>query len=424
MSQYSFKLPDIGEGVVTAEIVEWHVSPGDFVEQDAPLVDVMTDKATVEIAAPIGGRVVALGGEPGVKLAVGSELVLFEIEGGAEADAAREKDDEPAYTAKAASVPAQRQPSSPSPDLFVMRDEPEVRSRGHRRNEPARLALASPAVRRRAYELGVDLAHVTGSGPAGRISPADLDTFALGRRGHAVVGGAERHGATEIKVIGLRRTIAERMRAAKRHIPHFSYVEEIDVTEVERLRAELNECHASARGKLTFLPFLMTAMAVTLPEWPECNATYDDAAEIVTRHGAVNIGIGTQTPHGLVVPVVRHAEALDLWKCAEKIGTLSAAAREGRLSVDELRGSTITITSLGALGGIATTPVINRPEVAIVGVNRIVERPVVREGRIEVRKMMNLSSSFDHRVVDGFGAANWIQAIKRRLETPAMLFVG
>lgn len=418
MAEYIFRTPDVGEGVAEVEIVAWHVKPGETVAEDQPLVDLMTDKATVEIASPTDGRLVSAAGEPGVKIAVGSVLAVLEV--GAEA-----ADASPAPTPAAVETPApgRSAPAEPAAALAIA-PAPAVAPPPIARTSPAR-PLASPAVRRRALEHGVRLQFVPGAGPAGRITQEDLDRYvAAGEQALAPPSGAPapRSGFEDVKVIGLRRQIAERMSEAKRRIPHFSYIEEIDVTELERLRAQLNTEHAD-RPRLTLLPFLIRAVTRTLPRYPQINATYDDDAGVVRRHGPVHLGLATQTPTGLVVPVLRHAEALDLWASAAEIARLAAAARGGKATRDELSGSTITLTSLGPLGGLATTPVINRPEVAILGPNRIVERPVVVDGAVVVRKMMNLSSSFDHRVVDGWDAAEFVQAIKRLLETPALLFV-
>ena len=389
MGRHVFKLPDVGEGIAEAEISQWHVAVGDRIEEDQPLVDVTTDKAIVEIPAPASGTVVSINGAAGEKVAVGAELVVIETAAN-EAPAARTQSPQPT-----AAVPAPRSAKDSQ-------------------------ALASPAVRQRARQLGVELHLVRGSGPDGRVTHADLDAHA-GRPSHKEI--VHKESVEEHRVVGIRRKIAERMQEAKRRIPHFSYIEEIDVTALEALRAQLNEEHAGKRPKLTPLPFLMRALVRALPAHPEINARFDDEKGIVQRHAAVHIGIATQTPHGLMVPVVRHAEARDLWDCAAEAQRLAAAARDGKATRDELSGSTITITSLGALGGVASTPIINHPEVAIVGVNRIVERPVVRGGQVVARRMMNLSSSFDHRVVDGWKAAEFIQALKGLLEQPAKLFL-
>jgi 2-oxoisovalerate dehydrogenase E2 component (dihydrolipoyl transacylase) len=394
MSRFVFKLPDVGEGVAEAEVVAWHVAVGDVVAEDQPLADVMTDKATVELTSPAAGVVVERHGAEGEMLAVGSPLVVLETEAAAEA---------PADTAPSpAAEPAAAAPAA-----------------------AAGKALAAPAVRERAKTLGLDLAAVAGTGPQGRVTHADLDAvLAGGVRPAPAAGYARREGVADVKVIGLRRRIAENMQAAKRRIPHFTYVEEIDVTELEDLRAYLNGAHGEARARLSLPPFLMRALVQALPRWPQINATFDDEAGVVHRHAGVHIGVATQTRDGLMVPVVRHAETLDLWATAGEIARLAAAARAGKAAREDLSGSTITLTSLGALGGVATTPVINAPEVAIIGPNRIVERPVVRGGHIVVRKMMNLSSAFDHRVVDGYDAAEFIQALKAMLEHPATLFVA
>jgi 2-oxoisovalerate dehydrogenase E2 component (dihydrolipoyl transacylase) len=396
MAKYVVKVPDIGEGIAEVELVAWHVQPGDAVEEDQVVADVMTDKATVEVPSAVAGRVRALGGKVGKKLAVGSELLVLEVEG-AGGGASPAPAVAPAAPARAAS-PAPAQAAKPA---------------------------ASPSVRRHARELGIDLASVAGSGPDGRIVHDDLARHAApaGSRPAAPRGHAPRSGEQAVPVIGLRRQIAVRMQEAMRRIPHFTYVEEIDVTELEALRARLNGERGPARGHLTVLPFLVRAIALAVPSFPQMNARYDDENGVVTRYNAVHLGVATQTEAGLVVPVVRNAEALDLWSAAAEIARLAQAARSGKATREELSGSTITITSLGPLGGIVTTPVINAPEVAILGVNRIVERPVIRSGAVVPRRLMNLSSSFDHRVVDGQHAAEFVQAIRGYLECPAMLFV-
>ncbi|HEY3887319.1 MAG TPA: dihydrolipoamide acetyltransferase family protein [Caulobacteraceae bacterium] len=389
MARYVFRLPDVGEGIAEAEIVEWHVAVGDAVAEDDALVDVMTDKATVELTSPVAGRVTAITGSEGDDVAVGSDLVVLEIDGEAPAP-------EPAAPLAAVAAPS----ASVEP-------------------EPAARPLASPATRRRAKQQGVDLASLKGSGPDGRIVDADLSRTPPAARAPL----ARREGVEDVKVVGLRRRIAERLSESKRRIPHFAYVEEIDVTELEALRAHLNATRPEGRPSLSLPPFLIQALVRVLPDFPQINALFDDEAGVVHRHAAVHAGMAVQTRDGLIVPVIRNAEARDLWDLAAEIARLAAAVRDGKAAREELTGSTITVTSLGALGGIATTPIINAPEVAIVGPNRIVERPVVRDGQITVRKMMNLSSSFDHRVVDGYDAAAFIQAVKVKLEYPALLFM-
>ena len=427
MGLHVIKMPDIGEGIAEVELVEWHVAVGDAVAPDQTLADVMTDKATVEIPSPVKGRVVALGGEVGDVLAVGSELIRLEVEGAgnlaAESATPRRAPVTPPVADPPAETPVVAAVAAPQPG--PAKAPLAVASPAAARRAPGEKPLASPAVRRRALELGIELAFVAGSGPAGRIRHEDLDAFLA--RGVVPAAGPvrqpERTAEEVVHVIGLRRRIAQKMQEAKRRIPHFTYVEEIDVTELEALRAELNDRWAEVRGRLTFLPFLMRAIVATLPAFPQVNARFDDDAGVVTRFAAVHIGIATQTEGGLMVPVVRHAEARDLWGNAAEVTRLADAARSGKAARDELTGSTITITSLGPLGGIVTTPVINHPEVAIVGVNRIVARPMVRAGAIVVRQMMNLSSSFDHRVVDGADAARFVQALRGLLECPALLFV-
>jgi 2-oxoisovalerate dehydrogenase E2 component (dihydrolipoyl transacylase) len=435
MGRYVFKLPDVGEGTAEAELVAWHIKPGDLVEEDQHIIDVMTDKATVEIPAPAAGKVLSVKGAPGEMLAVGSPILVLEVDGpgnakAEEADtlaarpaAAEQPKPVPEYASpvdsKAASAPAKPAPEQKPAAQAAPRP-------GFATRTPGEKPIASPAVRRRAWEAGVELQFVPGTGPGGRISQADLDSYIAsgGSAGQAAPAGLRmKPGTEDIKVIGLRRTIATRMQDAKRRIPHFSYIEEVDVTELEELRAKFNARWGKTRGKLTLLPFLAKAMISALPDYPQINARFHDDDGFVRRYEGVHLGIATQTPTGLVVPVIRHAEALTLWECAAEIARLAAAAREGKATRDELSGSTISITSLGVLGGVATTPVINYPEVAIVGVNKIVERPMVRDGAIVIRKMMNLSSSFDHRVVDGWDAAEFVQRIRTQLETPAMLFV-
>ncbi|MEZ5961033.1 MAG: dihydrolipoamide acetyltransferase family protein [Hyphomonadaceae bacterium] len=469
MGQFVFKLPDVGEGTAEAEIVAWHVRVGDVVKEDAPLVDVMTDKATVEMTSPVAGKIVSLNGEPGDMAPVGGAIVVFETEG--------EGEDEPAAAAPAPSKQEPKAPppppapqangSAPKPKIKAQagatwsEDQVQAAMQGSApkatsvpaaampgaaapKAKPAAAqavakpaprdasvhewsqAQASPAVRARAQKLGIDLGQVRGTGPEGRITHEDLDAVlvpAVGAHRSAGSALAERNGIEPVKVIGLRRKIAEKMQDAKRRIPHFAYVEEADLTELEELRAHLNATKRNDQPKLTMLPFLMRALVLALPDFPQINARYDDEQGVVYRHENVDIGIATQTDNGLIVPVVRHVEALDVWSAALEVSRLANAVRNNSAGKDELSGSTITITSLGALGGIVTTPVINHPEVAIIGVNKLVERPVVKNGQIVVRKMMNLSSSFDHRVVDGYDAAAFIQRVKGLLEHPAALFI-
>jgi 2-oxoisovalerate dehydrogenase E2 component (dihydrolipoyl transacylase) len=429
MGRYVFKLPDVGEGTAEAEIVAWHVAIGDHVQEDQNLVDVMTDKATVEMTSPVSGIVVSLNGNPGEMAAVGAALVELDVEGAGNAPAN-------GHAAKAAEKPVPAKPQAAAPKPVAKAEQPETKAPAAAKEEtrpavvarvPGTKPLAAPSVRARAEELGIKLQFVPGTGPAGRISHADLDAYVTAGGGGEMPsphgGYAKRDGVDEIKVIGLRRKIAEKMQESKRRIPHFAYVEEIDMTELEALRAHLNANKQASQPKLTLLPFLMRALVKLLPHYPQINARFDDEAGVVHRHRAVHIGIATQTANGLIVPVVRHAESRDVWGNALEVARVASAARENKATKDELSGSTITITSLGALGGLVTTPVINHPEVAIIGPNAIVERPVVRGGQIVVRKMMNLSSSFDHRVVDGYDAAEFIQKLKGLLEHPATLFM-
>ena len=455
MGEHVIKMPDVGEGVAEAELVEWHVKVGDLVREDAVLAAVMTDKATVEIPSPVEGKVAWLGAEIGETVAVGSPIVRIATagEGGDPGEVAPPEDETAASTesggdtptpdpspqggGERASVPtaeaaesksSKRDASgSPSPLWGGVRGGGTGSAAAHPAGAPRAAGekpLASPAVRLRAKEMGVDLRQVPGTGPAGRIQHEDLDAFATrGARPAAPAGLQRKEGVEAIKVVGLRRKIAEKMALAKARIPHITYVEEIDVTELEALRAKLNDARRPDRPKLTILPFLMRATVKAIDEQPQLNSTFDDEAGIIHRHAAINIGIAAQTPSGLVVPVVGHAAARDLWDCAAEMARLAEGARRGTLSREELSGSTITITSLGAMGGVATTPVINHPEVAIVGVNKIMVRPVWDGTQFLPRKMMNLSSSFDHRVIDGWDAAVFIQRIKTLLETPALIFV-
>ena len=457
MGIHVIKMPDIGEGIAEVELVMWHVKVGDVVTEDMILADVMTDKATIEIPSPVHGTVAMLGGAAGQVMAVGADLIHIEVEGagnlkphaaaGGAAGAAPAQPAIPASTAASAAASAAQPPAAAAPaapatpaaapaasaPAAARASVPAALAAGHAAapsrvaREPGERPLASPAVRKRAWDMGVELQFVHGSGPAGRIQHADLDAYvARGVQGapSAIPGGYRQiHTEQTIPLIGLRRKIAQKMQESKRRIPHFSYVEEIDVTELENLRARMNEQWGKERGKLTVLPLLARALVVALRQFPQMNARFDDDAGIVTQYGAVHLGVATQTDAGLMVSVMRHAEAHDPWSCAAEIGRLADAARSGKATREELSGSTITISSLGALGGIVTTPVINHPEVAIIGVNKIVERPMVRQGGMVVRKMMNLSSSFDHRVVDGMHAAQFVQAIRALLECPAMLFV-
>jgi 2-oxoisovalerate dehydrogenase E2 component (dihydrolipoyl transacylase) len=395
MGLYVFKLPDVGEGTTEAEIVAWHVKIGDIVKQEQDMVDVMTDKATVEMTSPVAGRIVALHGELGEKATVGAPLVELEVEGAGNV-AAGGKD-------------------VPVPTPTKMPAAPAAEKKKSAANEKP---LASPAVRQRAQVMGIDLNSVPGNGPEGRVTHADLDAFVAGATSPPSV---VRDGVEDVKVIGLRRKIAEKMQESKRRIPHYTYVDEVDMTELEAMRAAMNAARRTDQPKLNVLPFLVLALVRVLPEFPQINALYDDEAGVVHRYRPIHVGIATQTDNGLLVPVVRHAERRDLWDCAKEIARLAADARENKATKDDLSGSTITITSLGALGGLMATPVINRPEVAIIGPNAIVERPVVQGGAIAVRKMMNLSSSFDHRVIDGYDAAQFIQRIKALLEHPTTL---
>ena len=440
MGIHIIKMPDIGEGIAEVELVEWHVQPGDTVVEDQVLADVMTDKATVQVPSPVNGEVESLGGKVGEVMAVGSELIRLIVEGEGNA----------AASAKRSHPPAEQSPESSETPAEKPNETRKQAAAAQEKAMPAAAAsaavtqsvssvpgaarpegtkpMASPAVRKRAWDMGIELQYVSATGAGGQITHNDLDAYVSRGSIGAVHGSraasyAAQDSEQQIPVIGLRRKIAEKMQEAKRRIPHFTYVEEVDVTELEALRVRLNAQWGAERGKLTILPLLARAMVLALRDFPQINARYDDEAGVVTRYGAVHLGIAAQTDSGLMVPVVRHAETLDLWACAAEVARLAEAARSGHASRDELSGSTITLTSLGALGGIVSTPVINHPEVAIVGVNRIVERPVIQGGAVVARKLMNLSSSFDHRVVDGMDAAEFIQKIRGYLECPAMLFV-
>ena len=418
MGKQVFKLPDIGEGVVEGEVVQWHVAAGDAVTEDDPIVDVMTDKATVTIPSPVTGVVTSLSGDVGDMVAVGSTLVECDSE--ADAAPASEPETEPEAESSPTPPPAPEPAADPTPAPAAAKPAPAPAAASSK-------ILASPAIRRRAREAGVDLSQVRGSGPAGRVRHADLDAY-IAADG-AVTGAApssystKRTDVTEVKVVGLRRKIAEQMTISKSTIPHFSYFEEVDVTELEALRQVLNASRDESQPKLTYLPFIMLALSRIMPEHPECNANYDDQGGVVARHGAVHIGIATQTDRGLYVPVVKHVEAMDAWQAAAEMQRVASAARDGTASLEDLTGSTFTITSLGRDGGLGATPIINHPEVAILGVHKARDMPVVRDGQIVVRRIMNLSSSFDHRVVDGADGAALVQHLRRMLEHPALIFM-
>ena len=423
MSNYVFKLPDLGEGTVEAEIVNWRVKPGDTIAEDEVIVEVMTEKAAVELPAPVGGRVLSITGTPGDMVPVGADLIVIET-------------GTPATTAAGAPAPAAAPaaaPASAPPARRAGANGAEAPAQAPAASARAGRVATSPAIRRRAHEAGIDLQQVTGSGPNGRILPKDLEAF-VARRSQptplrpapkAVPSARASAPATEeIKVIGLRRLIAQRMSEAKRNIPHFAYVEELDITELESLRRHVNRKPADGAPSLTYLPFLALALIRVLRDFPQCNAHYDAERGVIVRHAAVHLGVATQTAEGLKVPVVHNAQELGLWELAAQMRRVAEAARTNKAKREELSGSTITITSLGKLGGIASTPIINAPEVAIIGVNRAVERPLVLEGAIAIRLTMNLSSSFDHRFVDGYDAAAMIQALKEHLEHPATIFIG
>ncbi len=407
MTEFTVRLPDVGEGVAEAEIVEWHIAVGDTVDEDAVMVDVMSDKATIELPSPVTGTVRWVAGDAGDVIAVGSDLVVIDVDGGTDV-AAGDVEPAPAITDS---------PVSQSEAVPVAADRAMTSD-----TRPT----AAPAVRARAHDLGIELASVTGTGPDGRITHRDLDAVLRSdaRRPSlrpATPAGSD--GIDEVKVTGLRRNIAERMQASKRRIPHFTYVEEVDVTEVERLRHELNVARTDGQPKLSLLPFLMRAVVLAVRTHPDMNARFDDDELMIRRHRSVHLGIAVQTDRGLMVPVVHHADTLDVWASAGEVARLAEEARTAKISLDDLTGSTVTITSLGALGGVVSTPVINSPEVAIVGVNKIVDRPVYVGDELVRRQMLNLSSSFDHRVIDGADAAAFVQTVRQKLETPALLFI-
>jgi len=425
MTRYVFKMPDLGEGTVEAEVVAWHIKVGDVVKEDQVMAEVMTDKAAVEVPAPVSGKVVTINGQPGDMVRVGSELVVFETETADDDAVAPAPAPTVAATTAAQPVEVQRLPvvpaTSPAQAEEVKSEVAEASGR----------VKASPATRRKAREAGIDLRRLQGSGPSGRIMPKDFVAAISGAAPSGTTGGPaaapsllrQRTGTEEIKVIGVRRVIAQRMTDAARTIPHFSYVEEIDVTELESLRTHLNSKAPKGTPSLTYLPFLAAALARVLEEFPQCNAHYDAERNVLIRHRPVHLGVATQTADGLKVPVVRHAEARTLWDLSDEIRRVSEAAKSGKAAREELSGSTITITSLGRMGGIVSTPIINAPEMGIIGVNKAIDRPVVLDSAIAIRRIMNLSSSFDHRFVDGYDAAAMILALKDLLEHPATIFI-
>ena len=417
MAKHVFKLPDVGEGVVEGEIVKWNVKPGDTVKEDEPLVELMTDKATVAIPSTVNGKVVSTTGKPGDMIPVGSELIVFEVDG--EGTSEPEPEPEPVSVPEPEPVPEPVAQAKPTP-VAVSSPAPVISQPTSSGSRP----LASPAVRRRAREAGVDLSSVSGTGPAGRISHDDLDSFISGGgRLAAVQSGVKLTGIEEHPVIGLRRKIAEKMSISKRNAAHFSYFEEVDVTELENLRQHLNATRSDNQPKLTYLPFIIQGLIKAVRKFPQCNAIYDEEKGVVMRHEAVHVGISTQTDDGLMVPVIKHAEARDVWDTANELMRVTSSAREKTATIDELTGSTITITSLGAMGGLGATPIINHPEVSIVSIHAARDRAVVRDGEVVVRKMMNVTSSFDHRIVDGYDGALLIQELKSMLEYPAKIFM-
>jgi 2-oxoisovalerate dehydrogenase E2 component (dihydrolipoyl transacylase) len=422
MTRYVFKMPDLGEGTVEAEVVAWHIKVGDNVEEDQVMAEVMTDKAAVEVPAPVSGRVVAINGQPGDLIRVGSELVVFDTESSEDLAPSPATAGEGEEEGPESQEPSPAAVAEPSPAAVAATSPAEA-------GELKRVK-ASPATRRKAREAGIDLRLIHGSGPSGRITPKDFEAARHGAAPAAKGGNGkgspllqQRTGVTVVKVIGVRRLIAQRMTDAARTIPHFSYVEEVDVTELESLRQHLNSRQPKGSPALTYLPFLAAAIVRVLDEFPQCNAHYDAERGVIVRHHPVHLGIATQTPDGLKVPVVRHAEARTLWGLSDEIRRVSEAARAGKASREELSGSTITVTSLGRMGGIVSTPIINAPEMGIIGVNKAIDRPVVMDGAVAIRRIMNLSSSWDHRFVDGYDAAAMILALKDLLEHPATIFI-
>ena len=415
MAKYVFNLPDVGEGVVEGEIVKWNVKPGDTVKEDEPLVELMTDKATVSIPSSVNGKVVSTTGKPGDMVPVGAELIVFEVKGASGSKPKSKPKPEPVAEPVPDPEPEPKAESVAAPPISV---PPPVASTG------TKPPLASPAVRRRAREAGIDLSQISGTGPAGRISHDDMDTFISGGgRLAAVQSGVKMTGVEEVPVIGLRRKIAEKMATSKRSAAHFSYFEEVDITALESLRQHLNSTRAENQPKLTYLPFIIQGLIRAVRKFPQCNALYDEEKGIVFRHQAVHVGISTQTEDGLMVPVIKHAEARDVWDTANELVRVTTSAREKTATIDELTGSTITITSLGAMGGLGATPIINHPEVSIVSIHAARDQAVVRDGEVVVRKMMNLASSFDHRIIDGYDGALLIQELKSMLEYPATIFM-
>ena len=422
MGKYVFKLPDLGEGIVESEIATLHVKVGDTVKEDDAMIDMMTDKAVVELPAPVDGKVTAVAGSTGDIIAVGSSLVEFEIEGEGNAEV---NDAEPAKQ------PEPKKSKAQEPEKTKKEEKPAAEKMQQAKPTTATniakpiagKVLAAPVVRRRALDKDIDLTLVPGTGPAGRITTEDLDNFIAGGGTSYDQVRIKQTAVTEIPVQGLRRVIAEKMQSSKRNIPHFTYTEELDITDLEKLRQHMNEQREAHQPKLTILPFIMLAMVKAMSKFPQCNAHFDDQNEVIYQYSAVHLGIAAQTNKGLMVPVVRHAEAMNIWQAAEEMKRVAEAAKNGNATREELSGSTITISSLGKLGGIVSTPVINAPEVSIIAVNKLVEKPVVVEGQIQIRKTMNLSSSFDHRVVDGYDAAAMIQYVKNLLENPATLFI-
>jgi 2-oxoisovalerate dehydrogenase E2 component (dihydrolipoyl transacylase) len=420
MSEFSFKLPDLGEGIVESEIVEWHVKLGDDVAEDQHIVDVMTDKAVVEVTAPVSGVVANLACAAGEVLAVGAQLILFNTNGAMPANVASNDNE-------------------PKPETEINNIEPIISKAGapvaaaHSKMPVTKSAdttvdlLTSPSVRLRARNEAIDLGLISGSGPSGRIHNSDLDAFiAAGGSQVSLPNTLSTHktsATNEVKIKGLRKIIAQKMVSSSQNIPHYSYIEEIDLSALDDLRQHLNDNRKETQEKLTLLPFIMQALVKALADFPHCNALYDDQKQILTQYDPVHIGVATMTDLGLLVPVMKHVESLDVWQCAAQLSDLSKTTRAGKAKGEQLSGSTITITSLGAIGGIASTPIINAPETTIIGINKMQERAVVRNGQIVVRKMMNLSASFDHRIVDGFDGAQLIQALKRLLENPGAIFV-
>lgn len=440
---YVFELPEIGEGVVEGEIVRWLVNPGDVVATDQPLCEIMTDKATVEISSPTSGRVVRLHGKPGDVIKVHTPLVEFDLGGDVAVSPRAEAPKVEAPRAETPKVEAPRAAPPPSPPPAARAAPPPAPTKpaptkpapgevhpavaAKTPPPPGTRALASPAVRHAAREAGVDVNAVAGSGKGGRVTRADIEAAVAHpeavKAPPALSAPAPREGDERVRIIGLRRKIAEKMVQAYRTAPHFTYVDEVDCTRLVALREELN-LRAQARGvKLSYLPFILKALGVVLREFPTLNAVMDEEEFTLVIRRDINIGIATDTPAGLYVPVIRNVDQKSILELAAEVADVSARTRDNKTRLDELSGGTFTVTSVGNIGGRFATPILNHPEVAILGVNQIHDRPMAIDGQVVIRKMMYLSPSFDHRVIDGAVAARFVGALKAVLENPASLLL-